>query len=87
MFAYLFGCKFGKHRLCKKISPKKSVEGAIAGLVLGALVGTIVGVLLKVVPINLIDDIVYDKGRYIDKVILIIKIKMSYVNLHNSFFI
>lgn len=57
MFAYLFGCKFGKHRLCEKISPKKSVEGAIAGLVLGALVGTIVGVLLKVVPINLIDDI------------------------------
>ena len=37
------------------------------------------------IAINLIDDIVYDKGRYIDKVILIIKIKMSYINLHNSF--
>ena len=51
MFAYLFGCKFGKHRLCEKISPKKSVEGAVAGLVLGALVGTVLGVLLKVVPV------------------------------------
>ena len=59
MFAYLFGCKFGKHRLCVKISPKKSVEGAVAGLVLGALVGTILGVILKVVPIYLIENNVH----------------------------
>ena len=64
MFAYLFGCKFGKHRLCEKISPKKSVEGAIAGLVLGALVGTIVGVLLKVVPFHSVDDL-GEKAIYI----------------------
>lgn len=33
VFAYLVGCKFGKHRLAPKISPKKSVEGFVAGLV------------------------------------------------------
>jgi len=35
-FAYLIGCKFGKHKL-SKISPKKSIEGAIGGIV-GAVV-------------------------------------------------
>lgn len=40
-FAYLFGIKFGKRRLCPKISPKKSVEGAIAGVVGGGLFGVL----------------------------------------------
>ncbi len=30
-FAYFIGIKFGKHKLCPDISPKKSVEGSIAG--------------------------------------------------------
>lgn len=38
-FAYLFGVKFGKHRLAPTISPKKSVEGAVAGAVFGTLFG------------------------------------------------
>ena len=33
IFAYQFGIKFGKHKLCPTISPKKSVEGAIAGTI------------------------------------------------------
>ncbi len=33
-FAYFVGVKFGKHKLCPSISPKKSVEGAVGGLVL-----------------------------------------------------
>ncbi|GHS88893.1 phosphatidate cytidylyltransferase [Bacteroidia bacterium] len=32
-FAYLTGMKFGKHRLCERISPKKSWEGAIGGFI------------------------------------------------------
>ena len=37
IFAYFVGSKFGKHKLCPKISPKKSVEGGIGGVV-GAIV-------------------------------------------------
>lgn len=37
IFAYFVGSKFGKHKLCPKISPKKSVEGAIGG-VAGAII-------------------------------------------------
>lgn len=36
-FAYIFGIKFGKHKIAPLISPKKSVEGSIAGLVFGTL--------------------------------------------------
>ncbi len=32
IFAYFVGSKLGKHKLCPKISPKKSVEGAIGGI-------------------------------------------------------
>ena len=37
-FAYAFGSKLGKHKLCPTISPKKSVEGAIGGI-FGNIVG------------------------------------------------
>ena len=32
-FAYLIGCKFGRHKLAPRTSPKKSWEGFLAGLV------------------------------------------------------
>lgn len=32
-FAYFVGCSIGKHRLCPKISPKKSVEGFVGGII------------------------------------------------------
>jgi phosphatidate cytidylyltransferase len=35
-FAYLFGSWLGKHRLCERISPKKSWEGVLGGCI-GAL--------------------------------------------------
>lgn len=36
--AYLFGSKFGRHKLCPTISPNKSIEGAVFGLFLGLLI-------------------------------------------------
>jgi len=36
-FAYLFGSAFGKHKMCERISPKKSWEGFVGGL-FGALI-------------------------------------------------
>lgn len=44
-FAYVFGIRFGKHRLAEKISPKKSVEGSVYGT-LSAIVLTVGYILL-----------------------------------------
>jgi phosphatidate cytidylyltransferase len=44
-FAYIFGVRFGKHRLAVKISPKKSIEGSVYGT-LSAIVLTIGYILL-----------------------------------------
>jgi len=40
--AFLVGRKLGKHKLCPKISPKKSVEGAIGGVVILAIFANLV---------------------------------------------
>ena len=37
-FALLFGSKFGKHKMCPEVSPKKSWEGFFGGLVLGTVI-------------------------------------------------
>ena len=40
-FAMLGGKYFGKHKLCPKLSPKKTWEGSIAGLIFGTIVGVL----------------------------------------------
>ncbi|MBO4848418.1 MAG: phosphatidate cytidylyltransferase [Clostridia bacterium] len=50
--AYLFGMKFGKHKLCPAISPKKTVEGFVAGLVGGPMGGILVYFLQRLFGLN-----------------------------------
>ncbi len=53
-FAYLFGIKFGKHRLAVNISPKKSIEGAIAGLIFGGILSTVFAYFLNVFDFHIL---------------------------------
>lgn len=41
MGAYFVGVKFGRHKLCRHISPKKTIEGAIGGIVSSMVVSLI----------------------------------------------
>lgn len=43
VFAYLFGITLGKHRLCERLSPKKSWEGFFGGLIGAVAIGFAVG--------------------------------------------
>ncbi|MBU0700014.1 phosphatidate cytidylyltransferase [bacterium] len=45
--AYVFGTRFGKHKLMPQISPNKSVEGAIAGCISGMIAGVVVNIILN----------------------------------------
>lgn len=47
VFAYLVGVTCGKHRLCERISPKKSWEGFIGGLVGAVGVAMLAGYLFE----------------------------------------
>jgi len=40
IFAYLFGMKYGKHKMVPHISPKKSWEGAIAGTIFATIIAS-----------------------------------------------
>lgn len=46
--AYYFGVKFGKHKLCPVISPKKTIEGAMAGGICAIIAGLIIGKLIGI---------------------------------------
>ncbi len=41
IFAYIFGMKYGKHKLAPHISPKKSWEGAIAGTIFATIIASL----------------------------------------------
>ncbi len=46
--AYFFGCRYGKHKLCPVISPKKTIEGSVAGTVAALITGLIIGKLIGI---------------------------------------
>ncbi|MGY3765350.1 phosphatidate cytidylyltransferase [Vagococcus vulneris] len=45
--AYMFGMKFGKHKLAPHISPNKSIEGAIGGVLSAVVVSLIYGLFVS----------------------------------------
>ena len=47
-FALFIGCKYGKHKLNERISPKKSIEGSIGGIVGGTICGTLFSIFFPI---------------------------------------
>ena len=45
--AYMGGTRFGRHKMCKKISPNKSWEGFITGSVFAIIMGILNGVIFQ----------------------------------------
>ena len=56
VFAFLIGCKFGKHKF-SKISPKKSIEGCVAGVM--------AGVILSLIATAVFNEIFYMQFNYL----------------------
>lgn len=50
--AFLVGSKFGKHKLCPDISPKKTTEGAVGGLIFGSLIGTLSAFVFQMINLS-----------------------------------
>ncbi len=46
--AYFTGVFFGKHKLCPKISPKKTIEGAVGGILFCTLCSIVLGFLFNI---------------------------------------
>ncbi len=50
IFAYFTGVLLGKHKLCPKISPKKTIEGSIGGIAGSVILCSLFGYLLSEEP-------------------------------------
>ena len=48
--AYITGVTLGKHKLCERISPKKTIEGFIGGVVLTMVAAYILSIYTSIMP-------------------------------------
>ena len=64
--AYLVGCKFGKHKIFERISPKKSWEGAIGGFVFTIAVAALGGYLFPILAAKINSLLGFDIGYRLD---------------------
>lgn len=48
-FAYFTGFFFGKHKLCPKISPKKTIEGSVGGTLFCVIAFVVYGIVVSVI--------------------------------------
>ena len=68
MFAMFTGMLIGKHKLCPKISPKKTIEGSIGGTIIGCAAGIIFYVYLvgdfsiALIPITILLSVIGQLG-------------------------
>lgn len=74
IFAYFTGSKFGKHKLCPNISPKKSVEGAIGGVVCAML--------LNILLLFIFKKFFFDEGTGLSYIgVAVISVVLSVVSM------
>ncbi|NCC54851.1 MAG: phosphatidate cytidylyltransferase [Erysipelotrichia bacterium] len=58
--AYFAGYFFGKHKLCERISPKKTIEGSIGGILFSIILSSIFAFfMLKKVPLVLLISAIF----------------------------
>lgn len=78
--AYFVGVTIGKHKLCPKISPKKTVEGAVGGIIVSMLVTAVIARLFsldKILILVIITPILCIAGIIGDLLASVIKRKVG----------
>ena len=65
--AYFVGVTIGKHKLCPRLSPKKSIEGSIGGIIIGTVLSVVfanfVGINMSIMNMILVSFVLTITGQ------------------------